>query len=79
MSFLAGIGGKNLRNLTTNILRRIILDEVAELYSLTGKQMKNSNKKSFLNTEVFKLIFRKYIFYHPYTLGIFFLILIYTK
>ncbi|KAI8432780.1 hypothetical protein MSG28_013739 [Choristoneura fumiferana] len=47
MSFLAGIGGRNIRSLTTNILRRILQDEVAELYSLTGKQMKNSNKKHF--------------------------------
>lgn len=61
MKFLAGIGGRNARSLTTNILRRILLDEVAELYSLTGKQMKNSNKKSFLTTETCKIIFRKYI------------------
>lgn len=59
MSFLSGIGGKNVRSLTTNILRRIILDDVAELYSLTGKQMKNSSKKSFMSTETYKLIFRK--------------------
>ncbi|CAH2083611.1 unnamed protein product [Euphydryas editha] len=58
MKFLAGIGGRNARSLTTNILRRILLDEVAELYSLTGKQMKNSNKKSFLTTETCKIIFQ---------------------
>ncbi|XP_028158432.1 uncharacterized protein LOC114351417 [Ostrinia furnacalis] len=58
MSFLSGIGGRNVRSLTTNMLRRIILDDVAELYSLTGKQMKNSNKKSFMSTETYKLIFQ---------------------
>ncbi|GBO98956.1 hypothetical protein EVAR_39170_1 [Eumeta japonica] len=58
MKFLAGIGGRNARSLTTNILRRILLDEVAELYSLTGKQMKNSNKKSFLTTDTCKIIFQ---------------------
>ncbi|XP_073956617.1 uncharacterized protein isoform X2 [Choristoneura fumiferana] len=58
MSFLAGIGGRNIRSLTTNILRRILQDEVAELYSLTGKQMKNSNKKTFLKTETCKIIFQ---------------------
>lgn len=61
MTFLAGIGGKNVKSLTTNILRRLLEDDVAEFYSLTGKQMKNSNKKSFLNTEMCKLIFRKCI------------------
>uniref|UniRef100_A0A6P7HB09 Uncharacterized protein LOC114346490 n=1 Tax=Diabrotica virgifera virgifera TaxID=50390 RepID=A0A6P7HB09_DIAVI len=58
MKFLAGIGGRNPRSLTTNILRRVLLDEVAELYSLTGKQMKNSSKKSFLTTETCKIIFQ---------------------
>ncbi|XP_063825671.1 uncharacterized protein LOC135075231 [Ostrinia nubilalis] len=58
MSFLSGIGGRNVRSLTTNMLRRIILNDVAELHSLTGKQMKNSNKKSFMSTETYKLIFQ---------------------
>lgn len=57
---LGSIGGRNVRSMTTNILRRILLDEVAELYSLTGKQMKNSTKKSFLRTETCQLIFRKH-------------------
>lgn len=61
MSFLAGIGGKNMKTIITNMLRRIILDNVAELYSLTGKKMKNSSKKSFIDTETYKIIFRKYI------------------
>ncbi|XP_061711516.1 uncharacterized protein LOC133520847 [Cydia pomonella] len=56
VSFLAGIGGRNIRSLTTNMLKRILQDEVAELYSLTGKQMKNSNKKPFLKTETCKII-----------------------
>lgn len=63
MSFFAGIGGKCLKTLTINILRRILLDEVAELYSLTGKQMKNSTKKAFMETEAFKLVCRKYILF----------------
>lgn len=62
MSYLASIGGKNVRSLATNMLRRTLSDEVAELYSLTGKQMKNSNKKAFISTETFKLVSRKYIF-----------------
>ncbi|XP_061710576.1 uncharacterized protein LOC133520216 [Cydia pomonella] len=58
VSFLAGIGGRNIRSLTTNMLKRILQDEVAELYSLTGKQMKNCNKKPFLKTETCKIIFQ---------------------
>ena len=40
MKFLAGIGGKNARSLTTNMLGRLLLDDVAELYSFTGKHEK---------------------------------------
>ncbi|XP_037976076.2 uncharacterized protein LOC105389641 [Plutella xylostella] len=57
VKFLAGIGGKNPRSLTTNLLRRILLDVVAQQYSLTGKKMKNSDKKSFLVTETCQIIF----------------------
>ena len=59
---MAGIGGRNARCLTTNILRRIMQDEVAALYSLSGKAMKNSTKKSFAATEICQIIFRKYLF-----------------
>ncbi|CAL1278167.1 unnamed protein product, partial [Larinioides sclopetarius] len=44
---LVSVGGKDVRSLVHNMLRRILQDEVAELYSLTGRTvLKNSSKKT---------------------------------
>ncbi|XP_046402610.1 uncharacterized protein LOC124168432 [Ischnura elegans] len=58
MQCLVAVGGKNERALLQNILRCLISDDVAELYSLTGKPLKNSAKKSFYSTSVCPVIFR---------------------
>ncbi|CAL1270302.1 unnamed protein product [Larinioides sclopetarius] len=55
---LVSVGGKDVRSLVHNMLRRILQDEVAELYSLTGRTvLKNSSKKPFIGTDVSRLIF----------------------
>ena len=46
-----------------NMLRRVISDDVAENYRLSGKStFKNTIKKAFLATEVSKSIFCKYAY-----------------
>lgn len=52
------VGGKDLRSQIHNMLRKVMHDEVAELYSLSGKStIKNSAKKSFLATNVYNSMF----------------------
>ncbi|XP_054719106.1 uncharacterized protein LOC129228450 [Uloborus diversus] len=55
---LISVGGKDMRTHINNMLRRVLADEVAELYSLSGKSLsKNVTKKQFLTTELTKTIF----------------------
>ncbi|XP_054718712.1 uncharacterized protein LOC129228097 [Uloborus diversus] len=50
-------GGRNAKAFIFNVLRKLMLDDIAELYSLTGKPFKHhTSKKSFEKTEVYNLI-----------------------
>ncbi|RVE39960.1 hypothetical protein evm_015390 [Chilo suppressalis] len=55
MRFFKGFGGQNVRNFINNMLKMVLMDEVALMYSLTGIR---TTKKAFVNTEVFKLIYQ---------------------
>lgn len=55
---LISVGGMDMRCHIHNMLRRLLTDEVADLYTLSGKStLKMSIKKPFLSTEVSKSIF----------------------
>ncbi|XP_054707786.1 uncharacterized protein LOC129217500 [Uloborus diversus] len=55
---LISVGGRDMRSHINNMLRRILSDEVAEQYSISGKSLvKNMSKKPFLATEIAKSIF----------------------
>nr|XP_042897806.1 uncharacterized protein LOC107453712 isoform X2 [Parasteatoda tepidariorum] len=48
--------GKDCKAFVANSLRRLITDDVAICYSLTGKNKTGQLKESFEKTEVFKMI-----------------------
>ncbi|KAK4887069.1 hypothetical protein RN001_003340 [Aquatica leii] len=55
---LLSVGGKDVKAFIANILRKLISDDLAQLYSLTGKLVKNGGaKKSFEKTETFRFIY----------------------
>ncbi|GBN38581.1 hypothetical protein AVEN_107682-1, partial [Araneus ventricosus] len=55
---LVSVGGKDMRCHIHNMLRRVLSDEVAELYTISGKStIKDVIKKPFLATEFLKSIF----------------------
>ncbi|GBM80356.1 hypothetical protein AVEN_16451-1 [Araneus ventricosus] len=55
---LVSVGDKDMRCNIHNMLRRVLSDEVAELYySLSGKRLKDVIKKPILVTEFSKSIF----------------------
>lgn len=60
MKVLVAVGWKDGRTMVCNMLRRIIADNVAELYSLTGKTIKSVNKQPFSELGTYKLIHGKY-------------------
>lgn len=54
-------GGRDVKALAANCLRRVIRDEVGETFSLTGKQIKAGlPKQPFEKTEVYKLLLGMY-------------------
>ena len=60
---LISVGGKDMRCHIYNMLRRILSDDVAEIYTLSGKStFKSAIKKAFITTEVSKSIFCKYAY-----------------
>lgn len=56
------VGGRDPKMLVYNLLRKLILDDVAEKYSLTGKSTKlGLVKESFEKTEAYKLILGEFL------------------
>lgn len=50
-------GGKDARVLAANLLRKLITDDVAENFSLTGRQAKGGlGKQPFEKTAIYKLV-----------------------
>lgn len=51
------IGGRDSKILVCNLMRKLIVDDVGERYSLTGKSTKHGLLKSFFEkSETYKLI-----------------------
>lgn len=64
-SIFMAVGGRDPKILVCNLMRKIVLDEVAEKYSLTGKTTKQGLLKgSFEKTEAYKLILGELLYYH---------------
>lgn len=56
-----GVGGRDVNSLVASIMRKVLVDEAAEKFSLSGKRFKNGNQKmSFSKTEFYKSILREY-------------------
>lgn len=57
---MLGVGGRDVKNFAANLMRRMFLDEIGEIYSLTGKSTKDkAGKKPFIKTESFRLVYGK--------------------
>lgn len=60
---MSTLGGRDSNTLVINALKRIITDQTAELFSLTGKKMGNfPAKRKFIDTRVCNCIFGKQTF-----------------
>lgn len=55
-------GGRDVRAHVNNMLRHLLDDTLAQQFTLTGKSLKNVEKKSFLDTEVSRLLLCKLLF-----------------
>lgn len=60
---VASVGGNSGRHYIQNMMRTILNDPVAVLYSLSGKAARNAEKKPFQSTEFFNIITCKYLQY----------------
>ncbi|XP_054287838.1 tudor domain-containing 6-like [Macrosteles quadrilineatus] len=61
---LLTLNGNNVKSLAANILRKILSDDVAETFSLTGRTISGNNKKVFATTSIYAIVgeicFKKY-------------------
>lgn len=66
--------GKDPKSFITNVMRKIMTDDVGETYSLSGKPTKNAPvKMSFEKTNIYKLISSKYFIIKYICICLFFL------
>ncbi|CAL1301057.1 unnamed protein product [Larinioides sclopetarius] len=54
MLISVSVGGKDVRSLVHNMLRRILRDKVAELYSLTGRKVSKNSLKNHLSVQKYR-------------------------